>query len=163
MNNVNNNYINDRIIIKGAREHNLKNINVEIPKNKLVVLTGLSGSGKSTLAFDTIYADNITQSMKEAISETERRRKRQILHNQKHGITPKTIVKAVAKREDDAGINVEIKSMSAKDLSRLAVEIETNMKRYAEDLDFEKAIQLRDQLTKIRKVLDSQIVEAPTR
>lgn len=57
MNNVNNNYIGERIIIKGAREHNLKNINVEIPKNKLVVLTGLSGSGKSTLAFDTIYAE----------------------------------------------------------------------------------------------------------
>ena len=110
-----------------------------------------------------MYADNITQSMKEAISETERRRKKQILHNQNHGITPKTIVKAVAKREDDAGINVEIKSMSTKDLSRLAIEIETNMKRYAEDLDFEKAIQLRDQLTKIRKVLDSQIVEAPSR
>ena len=57
MNNVNNNYIGERIIIKGAREHNLKNINVEIPKYKLVVLTGLSGSGKSTLAFDTIYAE----------------------------------------------------------------------------------------------------------
>ena len=110
-----------------------------------------------------MYADNITQSMKEAISETERRRKKQMLYNQKHGITPKTIVKAVAKREDDAGINVEIKSMSAKDLSRLAIEIETNMKRYAEDLDFEKAIQLRDQLTKIKKVLDSQIVETPSR
>ncbi|HJU79935.1 MAG TPA: excinuclease ABC subunit UvrB [Nitrososphaeraceae archaeon] len=107
-----------------------------------------------------MYADNITQSMKEAISETERRRKKQMLYNQKHGITPKTIVKAVAKREDEAGINVEIKSMSTRDLSKLAVEIETNMKRYAEDLDFEKAIQLRDQLTKIKKVLDSQIVEA---
>ncbi|MFA5745404.1 MAG: excinuclease ABC subunit UvrA [archaeon] len=45
------------IVIKGAREHNLKNINVEIPRDKLVVITGLSGSGKSTLAFDTIYAD----------------------------------------------------------------------------------------------------------
>ena len=110
-----------------------------------------------------MYADNITQSMKEAISETERRRKKQMLYNQKHGITPKTIVKAIAKREDEAGINVEIKSMSAKDLSRLAIEIETNMKKYAEDLDFEKAIQLRDQLTKIKKVLDSQIVEAPSR
>jgi excinuclease ABC subunit B len=110
-----------------------------------------------------MYADNITQSMKEAISETERRRKKQMLYNQKHGITPKTIVKAVAKREDDAGINVEIKSMSTKDLSKLAIEIETNMKRYAEDLDFEKAIQLRDQLTKIKKVLDSQVVEAPSR
>src|ERR671910_1242628 len=47
----------NKIIIKGARQHNLKNINVEIPKNKLVVITGLSGSGKSTLAFDTIYAE----------------------------------------------------------------------------------------------------------
>jgi excinuclease ABC subunit A len=47
----------DKIIIKGAREHNLKNINVEIPKNKLIVFTGVSGSGKSSLAFDTIYAE----------------------------------------------------------------------------------------------------------
>ena len=49
--------MNDKIIIKGAREHNLKNCNVEIPRNKLVVMTGLSGSGKSSLAFDTIYAE----------------------------------------------------------------------------------------------------------
>ena len=47
----------DKLIIKGARVHNLKNINLEIPKNKLVVITGLSGSGKSSLAFDTIYAE----------------------------------------------------------------------------------------------------------
>ena len=47
----------DKIIIKGAKEHNLKNINIEIPKNKLVVITGLSGSGKSSLAFDTLYAE----------------------------------------------------------------------------------------------------------
>lgn len=45
------------IVVKGAREHNLKNIDVEIPREKLVVLTGLSGSGKSSLAFDTIYAE----------------------------------------------------------------------------------------------------------
>ena len=49
--------MNDKIIIKGAKEHNLKNIDVEIPKNKMVVVTGLSGSGKSSLAFDTIYAE----------------------------------------------------------------------------------------------------------
>ena len=48
---------NDKIIIKGAREHNLKNVNLTIPRNKLVVMTGLSGSGKSSLAFDTLYAD----------------------------------------------------------------------------------------------------------
>ena len=47
----------DKIIIKGARENNLKNIDIEIPKNKLVVMTGVSGSGKSSLAFDTIYAE----------------------------------------------------------------------------------------------------------
>ena len=45
------------IVIKGARAHNLKNITVTLPRNKLVVITGLSGSGKSSLAFDTIYAE----------------------------------------------------------------------------------------------------------
>ena len=47
----------DSIVIKGAREHNLKNIDVTIPRDKLVVITGLSGSGKSSLAFDTMYAE----------------------------------------------------------------------------------------------------------
>ena len=47
----------DKIIIKGAREHNLKNVSLEIPKNQLVVFTGVSGSGKSSLAFDTIFAE----------------------------------------------------------------------------------------------------------
>ncbi len=47
----------DRIVVRGAREHNLKNIDVEIPRDQLVVITGLSGSGKSSLAFDTIYAE----------------------------------------------------------------------------------------------------------
>ena len=47
----------DTIAVKGARENNLKNIDVEIPREKLVVVTGLSGSGKSSLAFETIYAE----------------------------------------------------------------------------------------------------------
>src|SRR6516225_3857452 len=47
----------DKIIVRGAREHNLKNVDVDIPRDKLVVITGLSGSGKSSLAFDTIYAE----------------------------------------------------------------------------------------------------------
>ncbi len=49
--------INNKIVIKGAKEHNLKNISLELPRDKLIVMTGLSGSGKSSLAFDTIYAD----------------------------------------------------------------------------------------------------------
>src|SRR6476469_3563888 len=47
----------DGIRVKGAREHNLKNVNVEIPRNQITVITGLSGSGKSSIAFDTIYAE----------------------------------------------------------------------------------------------------------
>jgi excinuclease ABC subunit A len=47
----------DKLIVKGAREHNLKNIDVEIPRDRLVVITGVSGSGKSSLALDTIYAE----------------------------------------------------------------------------------------------------------
>lgn len=46
-----------KITVRGARQHNLKNVNVEIPRNQLTVITGLSGSGKSSLAFDTIYAE----------------------------------------------------------------------------------------------------------
>ena len=50
-------YSKDKIIVKGARQHNLKNVSLEIPRNKLVVFTGVSGSGKSSLVFDTIYAE----------------------------------------------------------------------------------------------------------
>ncbi len=49
--------MNDQIIIRGAREHNLRNVSLTVPREKLVVFTGLSGSGKSSLAFDTIYAE----------------------------------------------------------------------------------------------------------
>ena len=48
---------NQKIVIRGARENNLKNVDLELPKNKLIVMTGVSGSGKSSLAFDTIYAE----------------------------------------------------------------------------------------------------------
>lgn len=47
----------DKIIVRGAKQHNLKNIDLEIPRDKFIVFTGLSGSGKSSLAFDTIYAE----------------------------------------------------------------------------------------------------------
>ncbi len=58
----------DKIVIHGARAHNLKNIDVEIPRDKLVVVTGLSGSGKSSLAFDTLYAEGTTPLCGEFVS-----------------------------------------------------------------------------------------------
>ena len=60
------------IKIEGAREHNLKNVNVKIPKNKLVVITGLSGSGKSSLAFDTIYVEGQRRYMESLSSYVKR-------------------------------------------------------------------------------------------
>ncbi len=49
--------VSDTLVIRGAREHNLKNVSLELPRDRLIVFTGLSGSGKSSLAFDTIYAE----------------------------------------------------------------------------------------------------------
>src|SRR5207244_7450525 len=49
--------VSDKLVIRGAREHNLKNVSLELPRDRIIVFTGLSGSGKSSLAFDTIYAD----------------------------------------------------------------------------------------------------------
>ncbi|HEY6261215.1 MAG TPA: ABC-ATPase UvrA, partial [Nitrospiraceae bacterium] len=60
------------IVIKGAREHNLKNIDVTIPRDRLVVITGLSGSGKSSLAFDTIYAEGQRRYMESLSSFSKR-------------------------------------------------------------------------------------------
>ena len=93
-----------KIVIKGAKEHNLKNISLEIPKDKFIVITGLSGSGKSSLAFDTIYA------------EGQRR---------------------------------YVESLSA-----YARQFLDKMKTFAEDLDFENAIQCRDKIKRIQMELN---------
>ena len=66
----------DSIYIKGARTHNLKNISLEIPRNKIIVITGLSGSGKSSLAFDTLYAEGqrrYVESLSTSVSYTHLR------------------------------------------------------------------------------------------
>src|SRR3954465_4231367 len=62
----------DKIVVRGARQHNLKNISVEIPRNQLTVITGLSGSGKSSLAFDTIYAEGQRRYMESLSSFAKR-------------------------------------------------------------------------------------------
>ena len=73
-----------KIVIKGAKEHNLKNISLEIPKDKFVVITGLSGSGKSSLAFDTIYAEGQRRYV-ESLSAYARQFLDKISNCMKHG------------------------------------------------------------------------------
>jgi excinuclease ABC subunit B len=101
-----------------------------------------------------MYSDHVTQSMKQALEETERRRKKQLEYNKRNKITPKTIVKPIPESvKEIADVEVETKSMAREDLFKLAVETEATMKRFAEELEFEKAIMFREKLDKIRKVL----------
>ena len=97
-----------------------------------------------------MYADNITRSMKSAISETERRRQKQIKYNETHEITPKTIIKSIPEQEIELD---EIKNKSKTDLGKQKIEVEMQMKVFAEDLDFENAIRCRDKIKRIEKEL----------
>jgi excinuclease ABC subunit B len=100
-----------------------------------------------------LYADTITKSMRTAIDETDRRRTRQIQYNTTHKITPKTIIKSIP---DQTTTLDDIKNKTTHDLSRDIIEIETQMKKYAEDLDFEKAIECRDRLRRIQVELEKK-------
>ena len=232
------------IKIRGANEHNLKGIDVDIPRNELVVLTGMSGSGKSSLAFDTIYAegqrrymeslssyarmflgqmekpnvesieglspaisidqkstnrnprstvgtvteiydyfrllyarigtphcpkcgrvimyaDMITDSMREAIDETNRRREIQMKYNEANGITPQTIKKAVrelisitkAVPKEEMNFEKDPESMNRQELEKCIGDIQKKMKKAAADLDFETAAELRDKMIELKKKL----------
>jgi excinuclease ABC subunit B len=100
-----------------------------------------------------MYADHITDSIKNAVAETERRRKKQIQYNKKNQITPKSIIKSIPKKTADLETAVDTKSMARTDLIKLAIETEVTMKRFAEDLDFEKAIEFREKMIKIKMAL----------
>jgi excinuclease ABC subunit B len=111
-----------------------------------------------------MYADTITKSMESAISETDRRRAKQIEFNSKHGIVPQSIVKAIPipvdeilEAKDYAISNTT--SMTKTELTKLSIEIEATMKKYAEDLDFENAIKYRDKLNRIKQTLGEMNLE----
>ena len=95
-----------------------------------------------------MYADTISDSMKTAISETERRRSIQDKYNQEHGIVPKTIIKEIrdliSNTEEDEAIKAENNKLSKKDKDKLLVDLEIEMKEAAKNLDFERAMELRD-------------------
>ena len=95
-----------------------------------------------------MYADIETKSMKLAMLETQRRRNKQIAYNKKMGIKPTTIVKAIPAQTAKLD---ELKHMSSHDLLKYAIETEAAMKRFAEELDFERAIEYRDKLAKMQK------------
>ncbi len=100
-----------------------------------------------------LYADTITKSIKAAMDETSRRREKQTQYNKEHGITPRTIVKSIP--EQVASLD-DIKNKTPHDLYTETIEIEAQMKKYAEDLDFENAIQCRDRLRRIQIELEKK-------
>ena len=110
-----------------------------------------------------MYADTITDSMRRALDETNRRRKIQEEYNEAHGITPQTIRKAVrdlisiskeVKKEETLYAEKDLESMSKKELEKLAAQIQKKMKAAAAELNFEEAVVLRDQMIEVKKVLN---------
>ncbi|PSN87972.1 excinuclease ABC subunit B, partial [Candidatus Marsarchaeota G1 archaeon OSP_B] len=96
-----------------------------------------------------LYADNVTDSIKAAVDETNRRRKIQIEYNKKHGITPKSVRKDIRSivQEEEAEVQTQ-----EKDLNTLIAELEEQMLDAARKLEFEKAAQLRDKIRELKKV-----------
>ena len=115
-----------------------------------------------------MFADNTTDSMKNAIAETARRRKKQIQYNKEFKITPRTIKKLIPDSVQDIYGNERtssietIKSMTRSDLLRAALETEATMKKFADDLDFENAIKYRQKLIRIKKALgEERVLQVP--
>lgn len=95
-----------------------------------------------------MYADNITKSMLHAIDETKRRKEKQIQYNKEHNITPQTIIKSVPEQVTTLD---ESKLKSIHDLATDIIELESQMKKYSEELDFERAIECRDRIKRLEK------------
>ena len=110
-----------------------------------------------------MYADTITDSMRLALDETERRRAIQMAYNEEHGITPKTIRKSVrdlisiSKKvaREEMQLKKDPESMSKKELEKLIQDVEKKMKKAAAELNFEAAAQLRDQMVELKKMLQN--------
>ncbi len=109
-----------------------------------------------------MYADNMTDSMDAAITETNRRRRIQEAYNEEHGITPTTIQKSVRElisiskkvAQEEMKLEKDPESMSVQELEKLAEQIQKRMKKAAAELDFESAAQLRDQMIEIKKMIE---------
>lgn len=111
-----------------------------------------------------MYADVITDSMRAALEETERRRRLQQAYNEEHGITPQTIRKAVRElisisrtvAKEEVRFEKDPESMDLKELEKLVAEVQKKMKKAAADLDFETAAELRDKMLELKKILNDR-------
>ncbi len=122
-------------------------------RNNTSLIQTFGRTARNTDGTVIMYADIVTKSMKAAIEETNRRRTKQIEYNKKFNITPKTIIKSIP--EQVATLD-DIKNKSTSDLRRDAIDIEATMKKYAEELDFERAIECRERLQRIQKEIEKK-------
>ena len=104
-----------------------------------------------------LYSNVITKSIKEAVIETNKRRKKQLEYNQINNISPRTIIKQVPEKVSNVSkFDIDLKTMTRNDLIELSIKTEKLMNKFAEDLDFEKAIQYREDLKKINEIIVSK-------
>jgi len=128
-------------------------------RNNTSLIQTFGRSARNIDGMVIMYADRITDSIKNAMTETERRRRKQIQYNKENQITPKSVIKSIPEKTEDIDLFVDTtKSMARADLVKLAIETEATMRRFAEDLDFERAIKFREKLIKIKR----SIGEEPT-
>ncbi len=120
-------------------------------RNKTSLIQTFGRAARNSEGKVIMYADNITSSIKSALAETKRRREKQIEYNKTHNITPKTIIKSIPEQITELD---EIKNKSKTDLKKQKIEIEMKMKTFAEELDFENAIQCRDKIKMIQRELE---------
>ena len=156
------------IRIRGAREHNLKNINIDIPRNEFVVLTGLSGSGKSSLAFDTIYAEGQRRYM-ESLSSYARQFLGQMekpdvddiqglspaisIDQKSTNRNPRSTTNEEAPEKSRGSLKKDTESMNRKELTEMIAKLTKKMNKAAAELNFEEAAELRDELKKYKIAL----------
>ena len=105
-----------------------------------------------------MYADEITEAMQEAIDETNRRRAKQEAHNKKHGITPETIKKAVrdishfgGAKKKESQRKLDVKKIPKDEMQRLIKSLESKMELASQNMEFEKAAELRDEIENLRE------------
>lgn len=121
-------------------------------RNDKSLIQTIGRAARNTDSKVILYADKMTDSMKRAMNETERRREIQIDYNKKNGITPKTIIKPV--KEDEVREIKDTKHIPKKEIPNLIIELDAKMRKAADDLDFEEAIRLRDRIKDLEKRID---------